>query len=372
MTADAVGGVWEYALDLARWLTARDVQVLVAIMGPEPTAAQRADAAAIPGLLLHAKPYALEWMPDAWADVDRAADWLLGLADEYAPDVVHLNGYAHAMLPWNAPVLVVAHSCVYSWWYAVHGTHPPAAWEEYHRRVTAGLRAVDAVVAPSHAMARSLYRCYGITRHVQVIANSRDATAWHGGVKEPFVFAAGRVWDPAKNLATLDAASLELPWPVVIAGDDVDQKGQSRRLSHARAAGVLPMAHIRPTMARAAIYAFPALYEPFGLSVLEAALSDCALVLGDIPALRENWDGAACFVDPRSADDLRHALRALIDDPAARAALGAAARQRAEIFSPARQVEAYLNCYSRLVTHGGVSDSARSFGGGRAVAGGPS
>ncbi len=40
------------------------------------------------------------------------------------------------------------------------------------------------------------------------------------------------------------------------------------------------------------------LYEPFGLSVLEAALSGCALVLGDIPSLRENWDGAADFAEP--------------------------------------------------------------------------
>ena len=34
----------------------------------------------------------------------------------------------------------------------------------------------------------------------------------------------------------------------------------------------------------------PARYEPFGLSILEAALSGCALVLGDLPSLRELWD----------------------------------------------------------------------------------
>ncbi|MEB3829625.1 glycosyltransferase [Phormidium sp. CCY1219] len=50
--------------------------------------------------------------------------------------------------------------------------------------------------------------------------------------------------------------------------------------------------------ARAAIYAFPARYEPFGLSVLEAALSGCALVLGDIPRLREMWGDAAVFANP--------------------------------------------------------------------------
>ena len=39
-----------------------------------------------------------------------------------------------------------------------------------------------------------------------------------------------------------------------------------------------------------------ALYEPFGLAVLEAAQAGCALVLSDIPTFRELWDGAALFV----------------------------------------------------------------------------
>jgi glycogen(starch) synthase len=51
----------------------------------------------------------------------------------------------------------------------------------------------------------------------------------------------------------------------------------------------------------------PARYEPFGLSVLEAALSGCALVLGDIASLREVWGGAACYVRP---GDSRAAPRA--------------------------------------------------------------
>ena len=55
-------------------------------------------------------------------------------------------------------------------------------------------------------------------------------------------------------------------------------------------------------MARAAIYALPARYEPFGLTALEAGLSGCALVLGDIPSLREVWGETACFVPPDDRD----------------------------------------------------------------------
>src|SRR5690349_10827212 len=77
MTADAVGGVWDYALELAAGLAAADIRTDLAVMGTEPSAAQRAGAAAVPGLTLHAAGYKLEWMADAGRDLERAADWLL-------------------------------------------------------------------------------------------------------------------------------------------------------------------------------------------------------------------------------------------------------------------------------------------------------
>ena len=114
MTADAVGGVWTYAVELCRALAARGVRAALATMGPRPSAAQRDEARAIPGLTLFESDHALEWMDDPWAEVDAAGEWLLGVAREVRPDVVHLNGYAHAALPWPAPVLCVGHSCVLS------------------------------------------------------------------------------------------------------------------------------------------------------------------------------------------------------------------------------------------------------------------
>ncbi len=97
-------------------------------MGPLPSDEQRLEARRIPGLDLIESSYALEWMENPWSDVDAAGDWLLGLADRLRPDIVHLNGYAHGALRWNAPSVVVAHSCVVSWWNAVHRCDPPANW----------------------------------------------------------------------------------------------------------------------------------------------------------------------------------------------------------------------------------------------------
>src|SRR3954462_14350571 len=94
MTADAVGGVWTYALELSRGLAARGVDVILATMGPRPSSEQRAAVAALGNVTLCESDFRSEWMIDPWADVARAGEWLLKLEREHAPDLIHLNGYA--------------------------------------------------------------------------------------------------------------------------------------------------------------------------------------------------------------------------------------------------------------------------------------
>src|SRR5690606_11601693 len=101
----------------------------------------------------------------------RAGDWLLSLEREVRPDILHLNHYAHGDLPWRAPVLMVGHSCVLSWWQAVHREPAPAEWERYRNRVGDGLQGAALVVAPTHAMLAELDRHYGPLRASGVIAN---------------------------------------------------------------------------------------------------------------------------------------------------------------------------------------------------------
>ena len=99
-----------------------------------------------------------------------------------------------------------------------------------------------------------------------------------------------------------------------------------------------------------AIYAAPARYEPFGLGILEAAASGCALVLGDIPSLRENWDGAALFVPPNDVGAWRTTLSCLIACDSRREALGTAARRRALDFTRERMATRYAELYCELVS----------------------
>jgi glycosyltransferase involved in cell wall biosynthesis len=101
-------------------------------------------------------------------------------------------------------------------------------------------------------------------------------------------------------------------------------------------------------MQRAAIFVAPALYEPFGLGILEAAGCGCALVLSDITTLRELWRDAALFVEPGDACAVRDALNALCRDDGMRARLGAAARQRARRYSSVSMVRSYQRLYGDL------------------------
>jgi glycogen(starch) synthase len=347
MTADAVGGVWPYSLDLARGLRARDVHVHLAVMGPAPSATQRHEAAAA-GIELTEIPARLEWMDDPWDDVDRAGEALLALARDVAPDLIHLNGYAHAVLPWAAPAVVVAHSCICSWWRAVHGETLPPRFDEYRARVSRGLLAASAVVAPSAAMRHDLEIEYGPLPAAMVIANGSAFAPATGVTREPIVLAAGRLWDDAKNVAALCAAATQLSWPVFLAGDDCSPDGRSVMPAGVRCLGRVRPADMREWYARASIYALPARYEPFGLSVLEAARSGCALVLGDIRSLRENWDGAAVFVPPDNRRALASAIQSLIADDRRRLQLAAAATARAARFTSDRMVAAYLDLYQRI------------------------
>jgi glycogen synthase len=350
MTADTVGGVWTYSIELARTLARRGIEIALATMGAPLSPDQHKQAAAIPNLKVYESSFRLEWMDDPWTDIARAGDWLLTLENEFAPDIVHVNDYAHGDLPWHAPHVVVGHSCVLSWWRAVRGQDAPAEWSRYRETVTRGLRAAEYVIAPSRTMISNLQRYYGPLRATAVIPNARDPFAYRMATKERFILAAGRVWDEAKNLACLGDLTSRVEWPVCVAGEAQHPDGGARPIQDVRLLGVLPAEDLAGWYSRASIYCLPARYEPFGLSVLEAALSGCALVLGDIPSLRENWEGAAVFVDPEDRNALAAEVNELIGNAARRHALAAHAYARGLSFTPDRMGDAYMGVYRELVS----------------------
>ena len=138
MTVDAVGGVWNYALGLCAELGTHDIEMLLAVVGPSASNAQRQEAEVLPNLQLVESEGRLEWMERPWEDVSRSGEWLLELEQRWKPDVIHLNSYAYGSLPWCAPRLQWDTPACSSRWEAVLGTSPFSEWNVYRKRVEPG------------------------------------------------------------------------------------------------------------------------------------------------------------------------------------------------------------------------------------------
>jgi len=345
MTADTVGGVWTFAIELCARLAKHGIEVTLLSMGRLPDEAQLAEARALPNLRLVATGHRLEWMQDCENDVIDSGTTLLQLARDMRPDVVHVNGYYHASLPFDAPVVLTAHSCVASWWQACRRDVIPLEWWRYVNWVSAGIRSAGLLTAPTQAFLGQFQAIHGRAKDARAIWNGRDVSFFSAGPKRNMVLAAGRLWDEAKNIAMLCRVAGKLSVPVAVAGEEISPDGSSTELENVIWLRRLSRREMAAQMAQAAVFAAPSRYEPFGLSVLEAALSGCALALGDIPTLRELWDGAATFVHPDDEDGWGSALGQLTENSDLAFESGRRARARAIQYSADAMAAEYLDAY---------------------------
>ncbi|MER8863843.1 glycosyltransferase family 4 protein [Mesorhizobium sp. M0751] len=345
MTVDAVGGVWRYALDLARQLVAGGDSVLLAGLGPEPSRQQAEEAQSFAALTwLNTPP---DWMTRNEHDLDALQQELHPLIRDYAIEIVHLNAPTQAAgLDVPCPVVAVSHSCVVTWFHAVKGQAADGEWAWQKDRNRRGFDKAGMVVAPSRSHADMLETCYGPIARLSVVGNGARPGP-KSEKRESVVFAAARWWDEGKNAAVLDRAASLTQWPVFVAGSLQGPDGQHVGFSHAVPLGPVPHEEVRLLMARAGIFVSPSLYEPFGLATLEAAMSKTPLVLADISTYRELWDGAARFYDARDPGDLARCINSLCSDAQRRRELGEAAARRSRRFSLARQATAMRGVYDK-------------------------
>lgn len=161
-----------------------------------------------------------------------------------------------------------------------------------------------------------------------------------------------------KNLSRLIAACAALPAPIpllVIVGD-----GPARAALEAEAARRGVRAHFTGAVAEpAALYRFFDVFalssdtEQMPLSILEAMASGLAVAATDVGDVRtmlapEN----APYVVPLAADALAGAIARLLAEPAARAAIGAANRARAEqVFDQQAMFSAYDDLFGGAAAH---------------------
>src|SRR5579872_2111459 len=302
LAGESSGGTFTFLRTLARELDRRGCQVTVALSGPV-----RPRSLGVESVEMAWRPGRVEWMREPWPDVDATGEWLVDLARRRQAEVVHVSGFAQASLPFDAPVVLTAHSDLLSWSRAVGGEGPGVDLAEYERRVRGALQGPALLVSPTAAHLAAMEAVFGPLPAARVISSGSRPTA-AVEPKQRLVLAAGRLWDAAKNISILRGLALPRRWNLAVAGPRRRPEGGAVSLPGARMLGDLDEGDMRAWLARAAVFVDAALYEPFGLAVLEAAQARCALILADIPSLRELWGGAALFVDPRDRRALETAL----------------------------------------------------------------
>jgi glycosyltransferase involved in cell wall biosynthesis len=342
MTLDAVGGVWRYAIDLARALQKEDVACLLLGLGPRPNAAHRRE---VRGLAIEWLDQPLDWLARDAGEVATAAASIAIWAQHFDADLIHLNcPYQAVGLPQDRAIVVASHSCLATWWRAVRRGDIPEEWSWQTKLTAEGLSLAHAVIVPTRAHGEALSRAYALVATPHVVPNATQPAS-RSTSKIEQVLAAGRWWDDGKNAGALDAVAGLIPHPLLAAGPICGPNGERKRFGHAIGVGSRSMAEMRRLMGRSAIFLSPSLYEPFGLAVLEAAAHGCALVLSDIATFRENWADAALFADPCDPRAFAAAIEDLMSNTARRIEMARRAHEQAATFTFARQAEGILAAY---------------------------
>ncbi|MEK6337079.1 MAG: glycosyltransferase family 1 protein [Acidobacteriota bacterium] len=181
------------------------------------------------------------------------------------------------------------------------------------------------------------------------------------GIKDDFVLFVGTI-EPRKNLLTLARAfddilrTTSLRPQLVIAGMEgwltndffafIKRTGLEEHICFT---GYLHDEDLRALYSSCSVFAYPSLYEGFGLPTLEAMACGAPVICSRIPAIVETVGETACLIDPADRSELAGAIVCLLEDEQARKQLSMSGLERVKAFSWERTARATLEVYERAL-----------------------
>lgn len=169
-------------------------------------------------------------------------------------------------------------------------------------------------------------------------------------IQYPFILYAGAI-RPRKNVPRLIEAFAVLrseldhhpefaDLRLIIIGDELSKHpavrravAESRVEPSVRFLGFVPLETLKVFYRAAALFAFPSLYEGFGLAPLEAMACGTPVVASDVPPLVEAVGDAAELVSPDNVFDIARGLREVLLDKDRRKQLSQAGQAQARRFN---------------------------------------
>jgi glycosyltransferase involved in cell wall biosynthesis len=363
------GGIGRYCARLAAALIRQPGVQLRALYNAPRSARLPADLAALPAVRvpLGDKP---------WRAGLAAAQLLRIPLDRWLGDCDVYHATDHLLPPLGVPTVFTVHDLAFL---VEPQTHLPTNRLYLAAMMPRYARAASAVIAVSEATRRDLLRYYRLPpERVRVVhlgvepefrpldaATARARVAKRYGLAGPYVLFVGTL-EPRKNVRALLAAFAALvrapsdanrspPLQLAIAGapgwwyDDLYRWVRARGLdSLVRFLGRVADADLPALYSACAAFAYPSLYEGFGLPPLEALACGAPVVCSDRSSLPEVVGDAALQIDPTRPAALAAALRRVLDDESLRQTLRARGLARAAGFTWGRTAAGTLTVYEQV------------------------
>ena len=175
-------------------------------------------------------------------------------------------------------------------------------------------------------------------------------------LEEPFILSLGTL-EPRKNFVRLIEAHAQLRRRLpsaprlVIAGDrgwlyeDIFAAAEKSGSGQVRFLGFVPDEDLPALYTMAELFAFPSLYEGFGLPPLEAMACGTPVVCSNRPSLPETVGDAALLVDAEDVEELAQAMQRLLENEELRAEMRERGLRRARRFTWRKAAEKLLAAY---------------------------